>query len=1292
MQRLCQTTTFDTMEVGEWSATDIALKTDTAAVLECLQRSMADDDDEDFLLLNNSVPDGGSCANHLSSLQRSVSRRTAVYRTDKVRDTPSTGGRPGDFGSDDSTSSAQLSVHVDAAEPSRTDLNAMSALRHAIANPPKRWPSRGHGIRVIHMRVIIARHTWICFASEKYAPSWRGRSCAGLTKSLHIRTFSCGWELLSTLPSVSELKADLSTYCGDRTLGVRRSAEATHGHLELRGGPSASQQSRPTTFSTYFPPAAGMVSVCGPQQASQAGESAVAFPTGSDFTTLTNASSSQATTPIADQYTRHQYYNGNGIPDQVGNTAEVQLYTHTQHHQLSTPYSELHQTQSLGQGQLYPEATPPPPSYSSAVYPTAASCDAYYQDVYSPSGRQSTSCIPSDLQQVTPTIQDLGTSIPSVPPPVTPVTHVVESPAVKATSQPSPASRDYYSSSGVRVAADTSGKVILEDIGAASGVRGRTGRGAGVQTSAMPYDAKQTSTAVGFDSQSAPLTADGPTYGACFTSTQSSALAHHPSAETNGTYSCVDTVLATTGNPPTHSQKSMGLCSGVQSTASQATSQVSQPTNDLYPDSYQYTQSGEGHKEAYQCHYMPRRSQPAPSYSHHGHDGHQYHHHHYQPHQSTHQSHQQYDQSLPNTQPDYRHGTIPAQGHASNVVHPHTYLATGELSATLASSSSASYPRQYHAEYHGDAEQAGDVYQNGSTYQVYQDGSPAVPNQQQHHLASAAAHTIAGSSAAQMFHDALEYIAPEVVQESRDGLFNPIAALTDTLLENNFDMSLPPGYAETCDTIAPDAVQPYSEIDAKQDQPRKAAKASETQRKRDKKLLEVIKVYRCKACGFRSSDKLKALRHTIESHSRPKLNRQARFACGACHLHFATLDSCCEHIGSKHPTIATAVLKDGKLFKQVLIHAEKKAAKPSGGAATPEGPQSKNGRQEAEAQAHKIAWKRKIDREQGQYVCQLKGCTMRFRLEESHRYHLRCHLPHPSELERFQCPIGECRLGCRRWATMANHLWNSHRVDLELQACNRCDFKTYSLANLEKVHKLVHSEEKQFACEQCQSHFRTNKQLKNHRYTQHSHKVRRLKTLACPHCRQEMLKKNLGAHIRQVHEGRVTERHCPNCDFKTTSIAELKAHLSSVHRNESAVHCCHQCGFLTHDYNVHRKHALQHSADKPYKCAFCPYASIQASTYKTHLRKAHPEKARELIARCPHCPFDSISTSRLQQHISRCHNSSNNSNNNNNNNSGGNMISNPVHSKGGKGGGNSGITPALSGAHLKNEKITFLER
>ncbi|XP_028968610.1 zinc finger protein 555 [Galendromus occidentalis] len=468
----------------------------------------------------------------------------------------------------------------------------------------------------------------------------------------------------------------------------------------------------------------------------------------------------------------------------------------------------------------------------------------------------------------------------------------------------------------------------------------------------------------------------------------------------------------------------------------------------------------------------------------------------------------------------------------------------------------------------------------------------------------------AATSATQMLHDALEYIAPEVVTEHRDSLFNPISALTNTLLENNFDVQPGDGYG-------------YRYEEGVQESDAQGVPRQETRKRDIPKLLEIIKVYRCKACGFRSSDKLKALRHAIESHSRPKLNRKARYACGSCHNHYATLEACGKHIGKKHSGLNTAVLKDGKLFKEVLVEPKRRSrVRPD------------------ESSAQKIAWKRKLKRDQGHLVCQFRGCGHRFRAEDTHRYHLRCHLAHPSEEERFRCPLPNCKQGSKLWPTLANHLWNAHHMDIELQSCNRCDFKTYSLSNLEKVHKLVHSEEKQFDCDECQSKFRTIKQLRNHQYYSHSEttqteEYRKSRMACCPQCGREILKKNLGSHLRKVHQRQIPEKSCPHCDFKTTVVSQLRAHIK-FHIGVRAMFCCEQCGFLTADHNVHRKHLAQHTGEKPYKCRWCSYASIQASTYKQHVKKLHPEKAAELILRCPRCTFETISEARLKQHDVKC--------------------------------------------------------
>ena len=34
----------------------------------------------------------------------------------------------------------------------------------------------------------------------------------------------------------------------------------------------------------------------------------------------------------------------------------------------------------------------------------------------------------------------------------------------------------------------------------------------------------------------------------------------------------------------------------------------------------------------------------------------------------------------------------------------------------------------------------------------------------------------------------------------------------------------------------------------------------------------------------------------------------------------------------------------------------------------------------------------------------------------------------------------------------------------------------------------------------------------------------------------------------------------------------------------------------------------RHSGVKPYKCPYCPYAAIQSSSYRSHIKSKHPER------------------------------------------------------------------------------------
>lgn len=48
------------------------------------------------------------------------------------------------------------------------------------------------------------------------------------------------------------------------------------------------------------------------------------------------------------------------------------------------------------------------------------------------------------------------------------------------------------------------------------------------------------------------------------------------------------------------------------------------------------------------------------------------------------------------------------------------------------------------------------------------------------------------------------------------------------------------------------------------------------------------------------------------------------------------------------------------------------------------------------------------------------------------------------------------------WKPLTSHLWRAHSIDMELFACDKCDYKTNSLSKLNAIHKLIHSNVKAF--------------------------------------------------------------------------------------------------------------------------------------------------------------------------------------------------------------------------------------
>lgn len=58
------------------------------------------------------------------------------------------------------------------------------------------------------------------------------------------------------------------------------------------------------------------------------------------------------------------------------------------------------------------------------------------------------------------------------------------------------------------------------------------------------------------------------------------------------------------------------------------------------------------------------------------------------------------------------------------------------------------------------------------------------------------------------------------------------------------------------------------------------------------------------------------------------------------------------------------------------------------------------------------------------------------------------------------------------WKPLTSHLWRAHGIDMELFACDKCDYKTNSLSKLNAIHKLIHSNVKAFQVSEIKSDLR----------------------------------------------------------------------------------------------------------------------------------------------------------------------------------------------------------------------------
>lgn len=260
--------------------------------------------------------------------------------------------------------------------------------------------------------------------------------------------------------------------------------------------------------------------------------------------------------------------------------------------------------------------------------------------------------------------------------------------------------------------------------------------------------------------------------------------------------------------------------------------------------------------------------------------------------------------------------------------------------------------------------------------------------------------------------------------------------------------------------------------------------------------------------------------------------------------------------------------------------------------------------------------------------CSIKGCDLRFSIEDMRARHEKCHVQ--GEKKQFKC--FECNKKFSIWRICSLHLWKCHKVDLGLFTCPMCIVFKASSAGRLLTHMAIHDVEKPFLCNICGKNFKLHTELRNHHFMLHKD-VESVPEWAfqqqCDTCKKFFANpKSLKKHIQSVHD-KFKPFICNICGHKTTRKAMLDLHLRQ-HTGEKP-HQCPVCDYRTGDHNSLRRHAMRHSGDTKYACPHCNYQSIQSTSYKNHIASKHPGLGGSFF--CTLCSYHTVNENTYNNHV-----------------------------------------------------------
>jgi len=214
----------------------------------------------------------------------------------------------------------------------------------------------------------------------------------------------------------------------------------------------------------------------------------------------------------------------------------------------------------------------------------------------------------------------------------------------------------------------------------------------------------------------------------------------------------------------------------------------------------------------------------------------------------------------------------------------------------------------------------------------------------------------------------------------------------------------------------------------------------------------------------------------------------------------------------------------------------------------------------------------------------------------------------PGELSEFHgsmklgwvqvCPFCSKEVGTLVDHVKAHHSERSHR-----QIRTRCPHIECAklVVDIKNHIRMVHQKVRNYQCDECDSMFVNNYQVRKHKEGVHSGDVR----VKCEECDMMLKTTTLDSHVKRVHRGVKASVPCSEegCGKVFGSKADLERHVLGKHMRWKAP--CPECGKKFRMECLHQHIMTVHKGIYPFTCPQCKQGFQNQKGLSTHVRTRH---------------------------------------------------------------------------------------